>query len=97
MYPVGATYLELLQATGEASSVAAWIHEKGQGLYHLCLEVDDLDAALAELKGKGVRLLDETPRPGHGGSRIAFIDPQSTANVLIELAEIPAAPGHGTP
>ena len=52
-----------------------------------------LDGALAELKQKGVKLRDETPRIGHGGARIAFIDPSSTGNVLIELAELPA--GHG--
>ena len=92
MYPVGQTYLELLQATGEKSETAAWIAEKGESLYHICLEVEDIEGAMAELRAKGVKLLDETPRPGHGGSRIAFIDPKSTANILIELAQIPA--GH---
>ena len=92
MYPVGQTYLELLQATGPKSDTGTWIAEKGESLYHICLEVDDIEAAMAELRGKGVALLDQTPRPGHGGSRIAFIDPRSTANILIELAEIPA--GH---
>jgi methylmalonyl-CoA/ethylmalonyl-CoA epimerase len=91
MFPVGETYLELLEGTSQASDVSKWIGEKGQGLYHICLEVDDIDAALAELKAKGVRLLDKKPRAGHGGSRIAFIDPRSTANVLVELAELPAA------
>ena len=89
MYPVGETYLELLEGTSQSSDVAKWIGEKGQGLYHICLEVDDIDGALAELKAKGVRLLDEKPRIGHGGSRIAFLDPKSTANVLVELAELP--------
>ena len=64
-------------------------------LFHICFEVEDIDGALAELKQKGVKLRDETPRIGHGGARIAFIDPSSTGNVLIELAELPA--GHGTP
>ena len=73
--------------------VTKWINEKGTGLFHICFEVEDIDAALAELKQKGVKLRDETPRPGHGGSRIAFIDPSATGNVLIELAELPA--GHG--
>jgi len=93
MYPVGQTYLELLQATGPDSDTGKWIAEKGQGLYHICLEVEDIEGALAELKAKGVRLLDERPKPGHGGTRIAFLDPKSTGDVLIELAEIPA--GHG--
>lgn len=92
MYPVGETYLELLQGTSQRSDVAKWIGEKGQGLYHICLEVEDIDGALAELKAKGVQLLDENPRIGHGGARIAFLDPRSTANVLVELAELPA--GH---
>ena len=92
MYPVGQTYLELLEATGQDSETARFIADKGEGLYHICLEVEDIDGALAELRGKGVGLIDQVPRPGHGGSRIAFLDPKSTGNVLIELAEIPA--GH---
>jgi methylmalonyl-CoA/ethylmalonyl-CoA epimerase len=91
MYPVGQTYLELLEATGPESDTGKWIADKGQGLYHICLEVEDIEGALAELKAKGVRLLDERPKPGHGGTRIAFLDPGSTGGVLIELAEIPAA------
>lgn len=90
MYPVGETYLELLEGTSQRSDVAKWVGEKGQGLYHICLEVEDIEGALAELKAKGVRLLDEKPRIGHGGARIAFLDLKSTANVLVELAELPA-------
>ena len=82
MLPVGQTYIELL----EGPKVPA------PGLFHICFEVEDIDGALAELKQKGVKLRDETPRIGHGGSRIAFLDPASTGNVLIELAELPA--GH---
>ena len=92
MYPVGETSIELLQAEGPASQVNGWIEDKGESIYHLCFEVDDIDAALAELKGKGVHLIDETPRTGHGGSRIAFLDPASTGGIVIELAELPA--GH---
>ena len=91
MYPVGETYLELLQSADPDSRTAHWAAEKGTPLYHLCFEVEDIDAALEELRGKGVKLLDEVPRGGHGGSRIAFIDPECTGNVLIELAELPAA------
>ena len=90
MYPVGETYLELLQALGPESGTSKWIEEKGQSLFHLCFEVDDIDGALDELRGKGVKLLDETPRIGHGGARIAFINPESTGDILIELAELPA-------
>jgi methylmalonyl-CoA epimerase len=92
MLPVGETYLELLEGQGPESGVTTWIKEKGTGLFHICFEVEDIDGALAELTAKGVKLRDETPRIGHGGARIAFIDPASTGNVLIELAEL--APGH---
>ncbi|MET0851168.1 MAG: VOC family protein [Candidatus Rokuibacteriota bacterium] len=93
MLPVGETYIELLEGQGPESGVTRWMQEKGPGLFHICFEVEDIDAALAELRAKGVKLRDETPRPGHGGSRIAFIDPAATGNVLIELAQLPA--GHG--
>lgn len=89
MYPVGETYLELLQTDAPDSRIADWMKQHGQSLFHLCFEVDDIDAALDELRGKGVKLLDETPRTGHGGSRIAFLDPASTGGIVIELAELP--------
>jgi len=92
MFPVGETSLELLEAESPTSPVADWIEERGQSLFHLCFEVEDIDAALDELRAKGVKLLDETPKAGHGGSRIAFLDPASTGDILIELAELPA--GH---
>jgi len=91
MFPVRETYLELLQAMAPGTETDRWIAERGEGLYHICLEVDDIQSALAELKAKGVRLLDERPRVGHGNTQIAFLDPQSTANVLIELVQIPRA------
>jgi methylmalonyl-CoA/ethylmalonyl-CoA epimerase len=91
MYPVGETYLELLETVEPGSWLADWIAEKGQSLFHICFEVEDIDGALDELRQKGVKLLNETPRPGHGGSRIVFLDPQSTGNILIELAELPEA------
>lgn len=90
MLPVGQTYIELLEGQGPDSGVTQWICDKGASLYHICFEVEDIDGALTELKSKGVKLRDETPRTGHGGARIAFLDPQSTGNVLIELAELPA-------
>ncbi len=90
MYPVGETYLEILQGTAESSDVSKWIERRGQGLYHICLEVEDIDGALAELKGKGVAFLSEEPKRGHGNSRVIFLDPESTSGLLIELAELPA-------
>jgi methylmalonyl-CoA/ethylmalonyl-CoA epimerase len=91
MLPVGETYIELLEGQGPESGVTRWIGDKGPGLFHICFEVEDIDGALAELKQKGIALRDETPRIGHGGARIAFIDPSATGNVLIELAELPAS------
>ncbi|HUD58303.1 MAG TPA: VOC family protein [Acetobacteraceae bacterium] len=93
MLPVGETYLELLEGHDPQAGAAKWIAEKGEGLFHICFEVEDIDGALVELKQKGVKLLNDTPRIGHAGARIAFIDPVCTGNMLIELAELPA--GHG--
>jgi methylmalonyl-CoA/ethylmalonyl-CoA epimerase len=88
MYPVGQTYIELLESDAEDTETARWIAEHGEGLFHICLEVEEIDAALGELTQKGVKLIDNQPRVGHANSRIAFIDPQSTGNVLIELVEL---------
>jgi methylmalonyl-CoA/ethylmalonyl-CoA epimerase len=96
MLPVGESYIELLQGLAPSAKTAQWLAEKGQSLYHICFEVEDIDAALAELKAKGTPLLNETPVIGHGNCRIAFIDPQATGNILFELAEMPtgAPPSH---
>ena len=87
MYPIGQTYIELLESDGDNTDTARWISEHGEGLFHICLEVEDIEESLDELKRKGVKLIDEQPRIGHANSRIAFIDPKSTGNVLIELVE----------
>ena len=89
MLPVGQSYIELLEGQGPESGVTKWISEKGTGLFHICFEVDDIEAALRELKQKGAKLLNETPVTGHGNSRIAFIDPESTSGILVELVEMP--------
>ena len=89
MLPVGETYIELLQGTSPDSGATKWLAEKGQSLFHICFEVEDIDEALAELKAKGTPLLNETPMVGHGNCRIAFVDPKATGNILFELAEMP--------
>lgn len=85
--PVGDTEIELLESTSADSSVAKFIEKHGEGLHHIAIRVDNIDAALAELKAKGIKLIDETPRNGAGGARIAFVHPRSTHGVLLELCE----------
>lgn len=93
MCRVGESTVELLSSTTSDGKYAVMAREGKAGLHHICLEVGDIDAALAELRAKGVRLLDEAPRSGHGGSRIAFLDPRSTGQVLVELVELPTGNG----
>ena len=92
MLPVGQTYIELLEGQGPESGVTKWIEQKGTGLFHICFEVEDIEEAIAELKAKNVKLQSETWKIGHDGSKIVFLDPSCTGNVVIELAELPA--GH---
>jgi len=94
MLPVGETYIELLQSMNSESRTSEWLAQKGQSLYHICFEVEDIDAALEELKAKGTPLLNETPVLGHGNCRIAFLDPKATGNILFELAEMPEGGAH---
>jgi len=97
MYPVGNSQLELVHSPKPDSMVSRWIACRGQGLFHLCLEVEDLDGAMAELRAKGMHFLADRPRTGHAGSRIAFIDPECAQGLLIELAELPPTPGLKAP
>ncbi|HOX31673.1 MAG TPA: methylmalonyl-CoA epimerase [Spirochaetales bacterium] len=85
--PLGDTEVELLSTTDPEGPIGKFIAAKGQGVQHLAFRVEDIDAALAELKAKGVRLIDEKPRYGAGGARIAFIHPKATNGVLVELCE----------
>jgi methylmalonyl-CoA/ethylmalonyl-CoA epimerase len=85
--PVGQSDVELVKPTTDDSGVARFLHKRGPGIHHICFEVEALEAVLAELKGKGVRLINETPTLGANGKRIAFIHPESTNGVLIELYE----------
>ena len=90
LYPVGESMVELISGTTPDSKHAKMIAEGKGGLNHICFEVEDIDEALAELKAKGIPLLDQVPRIGHAGCRSAFIDPSATENCLIELAQLPA-------
>jgi len=85
--PAGQTALELLEATDDASPIAKYLAKKGPGLHHITLKVDDLAAVLAQLKARGVRLIDETPRPGAHGALVAFIHPAAAHGVLVELTQ----------
>ncbi|MGB7621871.1 MAG: methylmalonyl-CoA epimerase [Terriglobia bacterium] len=87
MHPLGESRIELLEPTDPLSPIAKFLNKRGEGMHHLCLEVEDLEAWLRELKARGVRLIDETPRTGVGGCKVAFIHPESTHGVLIELNE----------
>ncbi|BAJ62304.1 MULTISPECIES: methylmalonyl-CoA epimerase [Anaerolinea] len=85
--PVGDSEVELVKPTTDDSGVAKFLAERGGGMHHLCFEVDDLEAKLADLKAKGVRLINETPieLPGR---KMAFIHPKSTGGVLVELYQL---------
>lgn len=86
-FPAERSRLELLVPTTPDSPVAKYVEAKGGGIQHLALEVDDIEAWLAHLKAKGVRLIDESPRYGAHGTRIAFVHPHSTGGLLIELVQ----------
>src|SRR5690242_7684121 len=89
MLPVGESRIELLEATSDDSPISKFLAKRGPGIHHIALRVENINAALAELKSKGVRLIDEEPRPGAGGCLVAFIHPSSAGGVLIELVERP--------
>jgi methylmalonyl-CoA/ethylmalonyl-CoA epimerase len=79
--------LELLEATADDSPIAKYVARRGPGLHHIALRVPDIVAAIAQMKDRGVRLIDETPRTGAHGSLVAFIHPSSTHGVLVELKQ----------
>jgi methylmalonyl-CoA/ethylmalonyl-CoA epimerase len=83
----GETKIELLEPTDEGSSVAKFIAKKGEGIHHIALTVSNIENSLEEIKRKGIALIDEKPRIGFEGHKIAFLHPKSTKNVLIELCE----------
>src|SRR4029079_9688222 len=85
--PVGESSLELLEATAPDSPIAAFLQKRGPGLHHITLRVEDIAAAIAQLKARGIRLIDERPRPGADGSLVAFIHPSAAHGVLVELKQ----------
>lgn len=86
-FPVGESEVELLMSTAPDGPVAKYIEKKGQGIQHVAFRVENIEAALEELKAKGVQLIDQTPRKGAGGAKIAFLHPKATNGVLVELCE----------
>ncbi len=85
--PVGDTEVELLESTDPEGPIAKFIEKRGEGIQHIAFRVDNIEEALAEMRRKGIRLIDEKPRYGAGGARIAFLHPKSTGGVLVELCE----------
>ena len=93
MFRVGESMIELVQPTRPDSPVGRFLERRGEGVHHVAYEVDDLEAALRELKKNGVELVDEEPRAGAGGTRVAFVHPKSAFGVLTELVELPGRGG----
>lgn len=85
--PAGESRIELLEPTGPDSAVGRFLAKRGEGIHHLTLSVEDLEAVLARLRESDLETLDETPRPGAGGSRVAFVHPRAAGGVLLELVE----------
>ncbi len=93
MFRVGESMIELVQPTSPDSPVGRFLARRGEGFHHVAYQVDDLEAALRELRKNGVEIIDEEPRRGAGGTRIAFIHPKSAFGVLTELVELPKSGG----
>ena len=94
LLPIGDSRIELLETTGAETPVGRFLAKRGAGMHHLCVEVADLPAKLNDLKARGIKLIDETPRLGAGGTLVAFVHPASTGGVLLEL--IQTGSGHHT-
>lgn len=87
LLPIGESRIELLEAMDEDSPIARFISRRGEGLHHICFQVDDLARELETLRNAGIRLIDPAPRRGAGGCWVAFIHPSSAAGVLVELSQ----------
>ncbi|HJO62586.1 MAG: methylmalonyl-CoA epimerase [Desulfobacterales bacterium] len=86
-FPVGDIEVELLESTAPDGPIARYLEKKGEGIQHIAFRVENVKKALEELKEKGIKLIDEKPRKGAGGAKIAFLHPRSTHGVLVELCE----------
>jgi methylmalonyl-CoA/ethylmalonyl-CoA epimerase len=86
-FPVGDSKVELLESIDPDGPITRYLEKKGEGIQHVAFCVDNVEASLKELKEKGIKLIDEKPRKGAGGAKIAFLHPKSTNGVLIELCE----------
>ena len=84
----GDSLVELLEADQPDSPIGKFVAKRGPGIHHICFAVDDLDGTLSRCRAAGIRLIDETPRAGAEGKRIAFLHPSATAGVLVELTEL---------
>lgn len=87
--PVGGSEVELVKPTTDDSGLAKYLEKRGPGMHHVCLEVDDIEGMLAQLKAKGIQLINEMPMNGLGGKRYAFVHPKSANGVMVELYELP--------
>ena len=85
--PLGDTEVELLESTDPEGPIAKFIDKKGEGIQHIAFRVENIEEAIAELMSKGVKMIDEKPRYGAGGAKIAFCHPKSTNGVLVEISE----------
>ncbi len=85
--PIGDTEVELLESTSEDGPIAKFIEKNGEGVQHIAFRVDNIEEAIAYMKEKGLRMIDESPRYGAGGAKIAFVHPKSSNRVLVELSE----------
>jgi len=86
--PLPGSEVELVKPTTDDSGVAKYLAKRGPGMHHLCLEVDDIEGMMAQLKSRGVRLINDEPRAAADGKKYAFIHPESTSGVLVELYQI---------
>jgi methylmalonyl-CoA/ethylmalonyl-CoA epimerase len=86
--PLAGSEIELVRPTSDESGIAKYLAKRGPGMHHICVEVDDIEGMLTQLKSKGIRLINEEPRMASDGKKYAFVHPESTSGVLVELYQI---------